>query len=126
MIFQPLPTLLLRMTLNRVGRLVLPAWAPIAGSPYESFPSPPPGAYRMVQVLTERSIYIDYELASANGRDYEMMHVPGSTGVVAPFPVMADQELYALSAFNPGVNEASLVRASLIVQHWVPLSEAKS
>lgn len=120
MILRPLPTLLLRATVDRNARLVLPQWSRSVAC-YAGFVEPPDGAYRMVQVLTDAPLYFDYSIEDG-GRDYDMMRIPRE-GVIAPFPVMPEQELYAMSEFRPGVNEASLVRASLIVQHWIPVSE---
>jgi hypothetical protein len=90
--------------------------------PYANFEPAPVGAYRMVQVLTEGAIYIDFT-QQVGGRDYEMLRIP-SVGVITPFPVMPEEQLFAMSEFTPGVDGASLVRASLIVQHWIPAEGA--
>ncbi len=108
------PTEILRATVDRNCRAVL---APD--------PDAHPGCYRMVQVITPTEVYIGFEDTApdvqAGGRDYVMGNIPGGS-VIAPFPVMADQTLYMMSASLPGTDKGSMALATLIVQHWQDLS----
>jgi len=105
-------TELLRATVDRNCRAVL-------------LPDPdaPANSFRLVQILSPGEIYIGFEHTApdeqAGGRDYVMAHVPAEIGVVAPFPILPEQTLYMMAARNQGANHASLVLATLIVQHWV-------
>jgi len=105
-------TQLLRATVRRECRLVLPAEL-----------NAPPGSYRLVQVLTPMPLFIGFEDTApeetAGGRDYLMAAVPGGFGTLAPFAMTPEQGLYAMAASTPGADQSSLVFATLIVQFWM-------
>lgn len=104
-------TELLRATVDRNARCIL-----------EPDMSAPDNSYRMVQVLAPSAIFLSFDdpaTTGAGGRDFQMMRVPLTVGSLAPFPVFKDQALYAMADFTQGADEASMVQASLIVQHWL-------
>lgn len=117
---------ILRATVDRNVRCVLP-----------KLEDAPEGSYRMVQILTPETIFIAFETTltwddkdgkyisiptqaegTAGGRDYLMARVPDDVGVIAPFAMLPEQELYMMAASRPGVDHSSLAFATIIVQHW--------
>ena len=105
-------TLLQRATVKRESRLVLSKEI-----------NAPENSYRLVQILTPMPMFIGFAdmgdpADHAGGRDYDMLHIPGGFGTIAPFVMLPDQELYVMAASTPGTDHASLVFASLIVQYW--------
>ena len=104
------PSELLRATVKREVRVIL-------GPELDA----PPGSYRLVQVFTPDILFLSFDKPSedtAGGRDYLMAKIPAGVGVIAPFPMLPEQTLYAMAASTPGTDHASLVFASLLVQHW--------